>query len=454
MISKTLAEFTASLTYDAIPEAVRRRAKYLMLDGTGIALAASTYDFAKATIKGLAALGTGDSEVIGFKTKLPLRDAVLANGSLIHGLDYDDTHLTGVVHITSSCFPTALGVAASLGKSGKDVLTTYVLGVETATRIGMVAKGELNQVGFHPTGVVAAFGGALIAGKLYGLDTRALTMAQGIVLSMASATREYNVEAAWSKRLHPGWAGAAGITSAALAREGFIGPSATYEGQYGLFATHLGPHAKGYDLEAATRDLNSTWETLNVALKPFPAGQLNIACIDAALALVNKHGFKPQDIEHVETLVPQHAVKIVCEPLQTRRHPPNRYAAQFTIPWQVACALIHRKFGLAELERYADPEIGALADKVTYSVDPHTGYPKHFSGAVKIRLKDGRELAHREQINRGAGDNPLSEDDIVVKFMDNAMLAVPRERAEKIRRLILEIDREPDARAVARALAL
>lgn len=454
MISKSLAAFADGLTYDAIPETVRRRAKYLMLDATGIALAASTYDFAQKTVRGLAALGTGDSEVIGFDTRLLLRDAVLANGSLIHGLDYDDTHLTGVVHITASCLPTALGVAASIGKSGKDVVTAYVTGVEVATRVGAVAKGELNQVGFHPTGVVAAFGCALIAGKLYGLDPQQLAMAQGIVLSMAAGTREYNIEAAWSKRLHPGWAGAAGITSAALAREGFIGPSATYEGQFGLFATHLGPHSKGYDLEAATSGLGSTWETMQVALKPFPAGQLNIACIDAAIALVKKHGFKPQDIEHVETLVPPHAVKIVCEPLEARRHPPNRYAAQFTIPYAVACALIHQKFGLAELECYADPEIGALADKVTYSVDPHTGYPKHFSGEVKITLKNGKQLAHREQINRGAADNPLSEADIVGKFMDNAMMAVPRERAEDIQRLILDMERAPDAKAISRALAL
>ena len=454
MISRTLAAFASGLTHDAIPETVRRRAKYLILDATGIALAASTYDFAHATVKGLAALGTGESDVIGFRMKLPLRDAVLANGSLIHGLDYDDTHLRGVVHITSSSFPTALAVAASVGKSGKDVLAAYVTGVETATRIGNVAKGELNQVGFHPTGVVAAFGCALIAGKLYGLDIQQLAMAQGIVLSMASGTREYNVEAAWSKRLHPGWAGAAGITSAALAREGFVGPSATYEGQFGLFATHLGAHSKAYDLDAATAGLGSTWETMEVALKPFPAGQLNIACVDAALALVKQHGFKPGDVENVETLVPPHAVKIVCEPLETRRHPPNRYAAQFTIPWQVACALIHRKFGLAELERYADPEIGALADKVNYSVDPHTGYPKHFSGEVIVTLKNGQRYAHREQINRGAGDNPLSESDIVEKFMDNAMLAVPRERAESIQRLILGIEHAPSAREVSHALGL
>ena len=110
-IAEQLSEYTERLHYDAIPADVVRRAKYLMLDSVGIAFAASTFDFAHKTVNALAGFGSGDGDVIGFPVKLPLRDAVLANGSLIHGLDFDDTHLLGVVHITSSCFPTALAVA-------------------------------------------------------------------------------------------------------------------------------------------------------------------------------------------------------------------------------------------------------------------------------------------------------------------------------------------------------
>ncbi len=453
-IAEQLAAFAEDLTYGAVPESVRRRAKHLILDATGIALASTTYDFAHKTVNALTAFGAGDSHVIGFPIRLPLRDAVLANGVLIHGLDFDDTHLLGAVHPTSGCLATALGVAAHAGKSGKDMLTAYILGMEVAARLGTVARGEFQQVGFHPTGVIAAFACALIAGKLYELGRTRLTMAQGIALSMASGVREYSTDASWTKRLHPGWAGVAGISAAVLASGGFTGPRTAYEGRFGLYASHLHAGIESADLAAATRELGSTWETLQVAIKPFPVGHLNVSFIDAAIALSSEHRIRPGDIASIETLVPPHAVKIVCEPVEQRKRPASSYAAQFSIQYAVACALIHRKFGLAELERYHDPEILALADKVSYRLDPDTGYPKSWSGEVIVILNNGKRLAHREQINRGAADNPLSEADIVGKFTDNAQMAVSRARAEAIRDVILGLDQQDHAQGVAQTLSL
>ena len=452
-IAEQLSEYTEALKYDSVPENVRRRARYLILDAVGIAFAASTFDFAHRTVNALTSFGAGDSDVIGMPIKLPLRDAVLANGSLIHGLDFDDTHLLGVIHITSSCFPTALGVAAQANKSGRDVLESYIVGVETATRLGKVAAGELNQIGFHPTGLIAAFGCALIAGKLYGLSREQLTMAQGIVLSMASGAREYSSNSSGSKRLHPGWAGVAGITAAALARGGVTGPRTTYEGRFGLYATHLNPKLKPDDLARATAELGSRWETLHVAIKPFPAGQLHIVFIEAAIEMAKKHDLRADDIASIEALVPPHAVSIVCEPVAARKRPLDRYAAQFSLQYGVACGFIHRKFGLAELECYQDPEVLALADRVNYRVDPNTGYPHHWSGEMVFDLKNGKKLTYRDEDTLGGADKPLKEDQIVAKYMGNAQMAMSPSRAEAIRDEILALDKTDRARDLARRLA-
>jgi 2-methylcitrate dehydratase PrpD len=453
IIAELLADFVFGLSDNAIPESVRRRAAHLILDGAGIAYASTTFDFARQAVAALSTFERGDCPVIGFNTNLALRDAVLVNGILVHGLDFDDTHLAGVVHVTSSCFPTALGVAWAAQRPGRELLTAYVLGIEVAARLGSVARGELNQIGFHPTGIIAAFACALIAGKLEGLTCEQLVMAQGIALSMAAGTREYSADGASTKRMHPGWAGACGITAARLARAGFTGPRSAYEGRFGLYATHLGADLTKWDLGAAVSDLGTEWETAQVAIKPFPTCQLNISCIDAAIALAKKHSIKPADIERVEALIPPHAVKIVCEPLAEKRRPASTYAAQFSIPFAVACGLIHQKSGLAELERYNDPEILALAGKVDYRVDPKTGYPKHFSGEVIVTLKNGRQISHREQVNRGAADNPVSDADIVAKFMDNAQLAVSAAQAATVREMILNLDALDDARKLAHALS-
>ena len=117
-IADVLSNFAARLDYDEIPAPVISRAKHLMLDAIGVAFASGKYEFARAALNGIRPLGTGDSDVIGFADRLALRDAVLLNGILVHGLDYDDTYLPGSMHLTASNVPTAIGVAAHTRAGG------------------------------------------------------------------------------------------------------------------------------------------------------------------------------------------------------------------------------------------------------------------------------------------------------------------------------------------------
>ena len=454
-ISETLAQFVHQLRYEDIPAPVRERAKDLMLDAIGIAFASTKFDFADKALAGLQFFGGGMRSVIGMSAKLALRDAVVMNGVLIHGLDYDDTHLEGVVHASASCFSCALSVAAEVNASGVDLITAYIAGLEAIARIGMVAKGGLHLNGLHPTGTIAAFASALIAGKLMGLNEEQLVMAQGNALSTsASSSRQYSQEGAWTKRLHPGWGAAAGITAAAMARGGFIGPREVYEGEYSLYRTLTGTRYSDCDVSLATQDLGVVWESGRVAIKPIPACHLVHACSDAAVALARAHAIKAADVKAIRALIPAQAVPIVCEPAAKRRRPVSSYAAQFSIYHAVAGSLVRGKFGLAEMEPdvYNDPAILALGDKVTYEIDPKSEYPKYFSGEVVITLNDGRELRHREHINRGAADRPIVRDDIVIKYRDNAQMAISRARADAVCDTVLRAD-EMSARALEATLA-
>lgn len=441
-IAPVLAEFAAGLDYDAIPAEVRERAMYLILDAVGIAHASTRYDFAHRTLSAVSEFGRGDANVIGLSAKLSLRDAVLMNGLLVHGLDYDDTHARGVIHATASCFPAALGVAAQAGLSGRELLAAYIVGMEVATRLGAVAKGGFHQTGFHPTGLVGTFACALIAGRLQGLNAQQLDMAQGIALSVASGSLEFLQDGAWTKRMHPGWAGAAGITAATLARHGFIGPKATYEGRFGLFNSHLGPLAEKCDYPLATAGLGEVWEVTQVAIKPLPACHFTHACADSAMAIARQHGIRAEEIEKVRALIPAEVVKTVCEPVVNKQRPQNSYDAQFSIPYAVASGLVRGRFGLAELEdaALADPEVLAVAGKVAYEVDPNSGFPQYYSGEVIVTLRDGREFSHREHVNRGAADRPITNPEIVEKYMENACLAVSPQRAREIRDAVLALD--------------
>jgi len=456
-VAKSLARYVGMFGYDQIPAAVRDRAKLLILDAVGIALASTRYAFSQHTLNGIAALaGSGNCSVIGSSQRLPVRDAILMNGALVHGLDYDDTHVEAIVHPTASAFPCALGMAEHLGASGRDLLAAYVLGVEISTRIGIAANHGFHDFGFHPTGIAGHFSCALQAGWLLGLSEKSLISAQGIAVSTAAGSQQFLDEGAWNKRIHPGWAGVAGVSAAYLAHNGFFGPTESYEGRFGLFYTHLHEErAQRLDYGRISAGLGEVWEVAHTAVKPYPICHFIHACADAALELRRRHALTPDQIRSVRALLPQATLHIVAEPEPEKKRPANEYDAKFSAQYVVATCLAHGRFGLAELapEALGDAASLALAAKVECLADPQATFPKYFSGGVEVVTTDGRTLRHHEPVNRGAGERALSADDISAKFLDNATLTVSRAKAAEIRAAVLELDRL-EARELARRLAV
>ena len=368
----------------------------------------------------------------------------------MHGLDFDDTHTGGVIHATASLWPATLSAAHMRGASGADLLTAYIAGVEAATRLAAVGSGPFHQLGFHPTGLIGVFGCTLAAGMLMGLSPQALVMAQGISLSMAAGSLEFLEDGAWTKRMHPGWAAQSGITAAALAKQGFVGPSRAYEGRFGLFNAYLQAGIEAERWGRATAGLGDVWEVMAVAVKPLPACHFTHACSDAALALLKQHKFGLGDIERIKALVPAEVVKTVCEPVANKRRPANAYDAQFSIPYLVAASLVRGRFTLAELEPevLSDERILRLCDLVDYEVDPSSTFPRHYTGEVQISLKDGRTLVHREAMNRGCADRPLTNARDRREVQGQRAHALSARQADAVREAVLGLEEAPDARAV------
>ena len=453
-IAAMLAEFACGLDDRAVPDRVMERTRLHILDCIGIALASTGYEFGRRTIDAVQGLaGEGPSPVIGTGIRLPMRDAALVNGTLVHGLDYDDTHSDGVVHASASAFVAALAQGLASGAAGRDLLAAYLVGVEASSRIGQAAQGGFHVRGHHPTGLVGAFGAALAASRLAGLPEREAAMAQGIALSMAAGSLEFLADGAWTKRIHPGWAAVAGITAAALAGGGFQGPGAPYEGRYGLYNLHLGAGHEAR-LDMATAGLGEVWELENVAFKPYPACHFNHAFADAALALRREHGLRPEDVDSITGYIADAQANVVCRPEEAKKRPQNSYDAQFSMHYTIAAALKHGRFTLDEIDPDAisDPEVLALADRVGFAIDPDSAFPRYYSGEIRVRTRDGRELRHREPVNRGSDANPLPPEDIEAKFRDNAARAVSPGRAARIFDAVMALDRARDLSELDAAL--
>ncbi|KRE44226.1 2-methylcitrate dehydratase [Knoellia sp. Soil729] len=452
-IAAQIGRWAADVTMEEVPERVVERALLHILDCVGLAYASSNYDFAKRALAAVSEFGAGDTPVIGHSVRLSPRDAALLNGVLVHGLDYDDTHLGGVIHASASALPAAISVASDRHLPGKDLLLGYLIALEVSSRVGAAANSGLHAHGFHPTGVVGAFGSAVAAARLGGLNAEGIATAQGFVGSLASGVMEFLETGASTKRVHPGWAAASGITAAAFAKHGFESPPAIYEGRFGLFALHT-PLGHEIDLSKATEGFGSDWELLRVGIKPYPACHFTHAFADAAQILLDTHGFAPADIESITCLVPEEIVPVVLEPAANKLRPRSDYDAKFSLPFIVSAIFNRGRFTLAELEDdvLRDPQILDLAAKVSYQADPNKTFPKYFHGEVIVRLKDGRELRHRENDNRGSEERPLSREDIEAKYYDNMSLATNRAHGQRVHEAVMGLLDEGDSANFAEAL--
>ena len=432
-ISSAIGDFASGLRPDHIPAEVTHQGRLLILDCIGIAFASTTFDFSKRALATATALDSGAHPIIAHSQRLTLRDAMLVNGINVHGLDFDDTHVAAVTHVSASSFPLALGLAAARGLTMDEMLAAYVLGVEVSARIGAAANSGFHTLGFHPTGLVGTFGCSVAASKLLGLPSRLIAAAQGIAGSFASANLEFLETGAWTKRIHPGWAAVSGLTAATFAQQGFEAPPYIYEGRYGLYNTHL-PHGVAPDLATCTKGLGEIWELMGTAVKPYPACHFTHGCAEAALQLVREEGLTADQVKSVKALVHPGVFGVVCEPYENKVRPRSDYDAKFSLPFVVAASIVRDRFSLGELDNESlhDPTILALAAKTVCVEDLTSDHPVHYSGEVVVETTDGRTLRRRNQVNLGAASRPLSETDITEKYFANMALAADVATAERI----------------------
>lgn len=436
--SRRLARFVTSLALEAVPESVAARAALLTLDTLGNALAAVPEDFGRAVLEVAARLGgPAESTLIGRPARVGAASAVLANATLAHGLDFDDTREDAIVHTGCVAVTTALAVGEATGASGRAVLEAIIAGVEVMCRVGLAVPGALHARHFHPTAITGSFGAAAAAGKLHKLDEDRLVHAFGICGSQAAGIIEYLADGSWTKRLHAGWAAHAGVVAALLAAAGFTGPASALEGTHGLYAAFAGGHDAAR-LGTLLDSLGHRWELAELTFKPYPCGSIAQPYMDCALRLRQRHGIRPEQIAAVRCRTAPGPVPRLWEPLAAKQAPPNGYAAKFSLPYLVALLLVKGRAGLGDFTDAAvrDPDVLGVAGRVGYVLDPAIDYPRQFVGDVEIERTDGRVLRERQDRPRGGPADPLTAEELTAKFRSNAALVLPAPRIEGVIRAV------------------
>jgi len=427
--SQKLARYALGLRYEDIPNDVLDIARGHFLDALGIALASSTFDFGAAVLEAARELGTGgQARAVGSATPLPPASAALVNGTLAHGLDFDDTHIGAIYHASAPALAASLAAGEAASSSGRDVLVAYVIAMEVGCRLAGAAPGEFHKRGLHPTAMCGLFAAAVAAARLNDSDETALVSALGLCGSQSGGILE--IGDSWLKRLHPGWAAHAGLVAESLGRKGFKGPSTVLEGVHGFFASHLGQVPSNERLPS--HKLGERWHILGLAFKPYPCCHFIHAFVDAALALRDE--IQLDQIERIECPLSGPLHHLVAEPRERRIRPTTIYEALFSVPYDVAVALVHGKVDLSTFydSPLDDPKVLDIASRTHCIQDPDSDYPNHYPGEVRITLKDGSVRKRREPTSRGTPERRVSRDDISTKFMTNATRAIGQREAERV----------------------
>jgi 2-methylcitrate dehydratase PrpD len=318
-----LAAFTTGLSFEALPADVLEAAKCKLLDAYGCGLAAVALGECSAVLRWAARTG-GDGDALVTGSGLRAAEAALATGTLIHALDFDDTHPESLCHVTAVVGTAAVVAGQAVGATGAQVLVAQVAGSEAVARLGAVASGDWHERGIHPTAACGVFGATLAAGKLMGLDAETLASALGLAGSTSSGLFEYLADGSQTKPFHAGWAAHAGILAAELAAAGLRGPATVVEGRFGLFGALLAQD-RAADVHAQLADLGERWETTRIAIKPYPTCHFTHAAIEAAAALAAA-GVQSADV----TAIRSPCRRRPCRSCSTHARPRSRRAALTT----------------------------------------------------------------------------------------------------------------------------
>jgi 2-methylcitrate dehydratase PrpD len=437
----TLAAYVASLKYNDVPHDVLERAKLLMLDFLGSAIRArrdaeSTPSLLKM-LQALALDGDGQATVFGDTRSWTPAVAALLNGALGHSLDFDDTHADSSLHPSAPVVPAAFAVGELVGASGRDVLTAIVAGYEVCCRLGNALDPTSHYArGFHPTATAGTYGAAAAAAKLFGLSQSQIVAAFGVSGSQAAGSLQFLVNGGWNKRYQVGAAAMNGVIAATLARNDFVGATASVEGVHGL----LVGYTDNAHPQKAVAGLGETYETMKIGVKPYPSCRYTHAALDALIAMRREHNLTPDQIKRVEIGLHRNGITLTGD-AATKRHPTSIVGGQFSMFFTGAVALDQGRFGWDDYVRLGDVNVNALADRFDVVQDDRLEKDRTHPFGARVTISTGDGVY--ERLFADPSGEPSSFPDAQAmqqKFLQLARPVLDR-RADQFADAILSLER-------------
>ena len=439
--TKKLCGHLAEAQYsDLSPRAVSE-ARRGVLDWIGCALAGSKHPTIDKLLEVLReAGGKPQATVFARGLKLGFLDAPLANGQMGHLLDFDDTHMGGVVLHTSSPVLSALfALAERTPVTGKEFMVAYAVGFEAGVRSGRTAPDHHNG-GWHLTGTLGSIAAGVAAGKLMKLDKQRLTYAMGIAATQAAGMQQNR--GTMCKSFHAGKAAANGVLAALLAEKGFDSTQEIIEGKKGFCRIY----SDKADPDQLNAGLGNGWLIETNGHKPYACGVVLHPLIDAVIALRGKSKLDPARIDEIALRI--HPLVLAITGVA---EPSTGLQSKFSVYHSAAVAFADGGAGVLQYTdaKANDPALISLRRKVKPVSDASLRNNEAYATVVAGNIRQEAHVLHAS----GTSKNPMSDAAIEEKFLANAIPAIGDKRARRVCEAVYALEEIRDVRDLIGLLA-
>jgi 2-methylcitrate dehydratase PrpD len=435
--TQVLAEYVSRTSFSGLSKEVVRKAKGIILDTLGCGIAG--YTLAKHEFHWIFDLvkemgGNPESTVFleGAKTSSP--QAALVNGTLIHTIDYDDTHMGSISHLGAPVVSTTLALGEKLGADGPSLITALVMAYEVAGRIGKAVMLSHYKY-WHPTATFGTIAAGVASSKLLGMKAGEVDQAISLAADGAFGMRYCIDFGDFSKSFHPGLAAWHGIMAARVIGRGAVGPKGLLEYKSGFCEAY----SDEPNIKALTENLGTFYETMADSLKAFPTILISHSPIQATMKLMKTGNLRPEDVQSIHLRITPTA------PGQGLNYSPDSpLAARLSIPYCVGMAATDGHISMEQFkeDRIMDPKIREFMKKITVEPAPefHQKYPGTLAAHVEIRTKDGSKFKEENIYPKGHPENPMSDEEIKEKFRRLALLTLNRAQTDQIIEKVYDLE--------------
>lgn len=443
-VSWSLSQWAHDLTFDRLsPEAIQS-AKLFLFDSFGCALGGALQEDVHLALAHFEDMGGKPAcRVIASDFRTNPVDAGFLNALMIRAMDYNDIYWKADPTHPSDIIPAALSICDALGLGGRDLILGTVIAYEVEMRLAEVGIPGIREYGWHHA-TLTAFASPLAAGRLLGLSVPQLQHAMGISASHSCTLGAVTAGVLTNmKNTVDPMATRAGIEAALLAQRGYSGPMHIIDGKESL--THVFKHEWNLDLlrTGLPSRPGDHYRIVDCGMKSFPIEALSHAPLTAMMKCVQENRIAADTVAQIQVEVIARAADILGDPAKYR--PTSKETADHSLPYSLAVGLVDGMVTPLQFKqsRIEDPALVPVMDKIKVvpNAEFEALFPKYQPSRVTITLKDGRSFSKRVDVPKGDPRDPMTEEEIAVKFNALGGEVVGLDKCRRAREVIMHIEK-------------